>query len=55
MPLEVRELVIRTQIVTNEAPVSNAASDAEGFQDTKDIVEKCVAMVLKALDKKKDR
>ena len=54
MPLEIRELIIRTQIVSNEhysAPNKYPQQEV----DSKAIIEQCVKKILKILKKNKDR
>ncbi|MFK8006923.1 MAG: DUF5908 family protein [Saprospiraceae bacterium] len=55
MPLEIRELIIRTQIITNDSTKMNHQKNRQNEIDTKAIVDQCVNKILKSLKKKMDR
>ncbi len=55
MPLEIRELIIRTQIITDDSRKANHQNYRQLEIDTKAIVEQCVNKILKSLKKKMDR
>jgi len=55
MPLEIRELIIRTQIVSNEPTHSVRLNNGLGENETKVIVDQCVSRILKSLKKKTER
>ncbi|WP_421872499.1 DUF5908 family protein [Marinoscillum sp.] len=54
MPVEIKELIIRTNIVSDD---SHKAESAGRFTERqmRDIVESCVERVLRVIDKKKER
>ena len=54
MPVEVRELIIRTTIVNNSGTADSASSQAGSGGDDA-IVSACVAQVLKILERKRER
>jgi hypothetical protein len=51
MPIEIRELIIRTQITDSRPAGSTAPSRA----NEKEIIERCVEKVLRKLSKKNGR
>ncbi|MBE7382959.1 MAG: hypothetical protein F6J95_016275 [Leptolyngbya sp. SIO1E4] len=54
MPVEIRELIIRTTVVNNAGDsASNSGADASGDNDA--IVAACVEQVLKILERKRER
>ena len=55
MPLEIRELIIRTQIVTHERNDRHPSNDWQNEIDMKTLVDQCVRKVVKALSKKNER
>lgn len=55
MPLEIRELIIRTQIVSDDHSNHTNNAFVKNELDTKLMVEQCVNQVLKVLKKQKDR
>lgn len=55
MPLEIRELIIRTQIVTVDEKRDKRSEVEQQYVDTKLIVDQCIAKVLKALRNKMER
>ena len=54
MPLEIRELIIKTQIVTQKSN-HDEANERISVADRKALVEECVEKVLSKLDRKKER
>ncbi len=54
MPVEIRELIIRTTIVDNSQNTDSANPQANSSGDEA-IVAACVAQVLKILERKKER
>ena len=55
MPLEIRELIIRTQIVTDERHDRHPSNDWQNEVDMKTLIDQCVNKVIKALSKKTER
>lgn len=55
MPLEIRELIIRTQIISDDTKQMNGQSNRQQRIDTKAIVEQCTNKILKSLKKKMER
>lgn len=56
MPLEIRELIIRTQIISDETQNALASQQLHSEAvDTKEIVDQCVEKILKVLKKKMER
>ena len=54
MPVEIRELIIRTTIVNNASSTDNASSTLPSGGDDA-IISACVAQVLKILERKRER
>ncbi|MEO1261781.1 MAG: DUF5908 family protein [Bacteroidota bacterium] len=54
MPLEIRELVIRTQIVTERVRQEPALSEVS-VTDRKALIEECVEIVLNRIQRIKER
>ena len=55
MPLEIRELVVRTNIVTNHSEDQNLLSDENLQQMKKEIVQECVQRVKDQIKKQPKR
>lgn len=55
MPVEIKELIIRTNIVSD--PGNPSASDVRKLseRDMREVIEKCVERVLKIMDRKNER
>jgi len=55
MPIEIRELVIKTKIIDDDHFRNGADADSIDLQVEKNIIDKCVQEVIKKLKKKIDR
>ncbi|MDJ0703448.1 MAG: DUF5908 family protein [Leptolyngbyaceae cyanobacterium MO_188.B28] len=54
MPVEIRELIIRTTVV-NGAGQSSGANGQGGYEGNDTIIAACVDQVLKILERKRER
>ncbi len=56
MPLEIRELIIRTQIVTDETPTEATGLERRlSTAEQKALIEECVEKVLQRIHKQRQR
>ena len=55
MAIEIRELIIRTNIVDDSKVAPERSRPGEIYPDEKRIVDRCVDKVLRKLSKKKER
>jgi hypothetical protein len=55
MPVEIRELVIRAVIKSEQNPYQGPESARHEIQDQQAIIEACVKQVLKILKRKQER
>lgn len=53
MPVEIKELIIRANIVNSNE--KNSESQAENTEQKQEIIAACVAQVLKILERKQER
>lgn len=53
MPIEIKELIIRTTI--HESPQENSNPDEKRMVFTEDFMQECVENILKIIDKKQER
>jgi hypothetical protein len=54
MPIEIRELIIRTQVTDEGAAAGKSADNARSYSQ-KEIIERCVEKILRILHKKTER
>ena len=54
MPIEIRELIIRTTIISNDA-MKTRSHTVEPLINEKQLVDRCVEKVIKLLKKKNER
>lgn len=55
MPLEIRELIIRTQIVSQDGRQSERNGSQQSQLNVKELVNQCVNKIMDLLEKEKER